>query len=250
MTAVTVSDKVMADEPDQHELVWTSYPELNTERNKQGVGSGIWGGGSFFKLISRLAIDGCDVNAFIAVTPEGQRLSHHFQAPGFINRSFGEGNYLREVPAGSRVGFSCVDSCDIYIGPGAGTATRETCMSADDYIEYANVNSYFDFQTACTWDFSAEVSRGFFDHVALFQDVCIAYFRRATSSTKAFGVAYGPMSNYRRSYTYMRHQPFVIVYNDKSEKDLADGAYSDYYLSYVKTILHEVCHQRQKWYFN
>lgn len=235
----------------ENEIRWISYPETNTERNKEGLGSVVWGGGSFMKLVSKLAIEGCDVNALVAVTPEGDQLLHHFQAPNFVNRSFGDGNYMRQVPAMSNVGFSCVDVCDIYIGPGAaeGKRTRETCKSADDYIEYASVNEYFDFHTKCIKDFTEEVEEGFFSNVAMFQDPCIAYFKRETSASKVWGVSYGSISNYRRSFYYMRHQPFIIASNDRSEKDLSEGPYSDYFY-HVKTILHEMCHQRQDWYLN
>ena len=126
-----LADDPTADELSENQLVWTSWPEINPERNKEGLGGAVWGGGTFLKLISKLAIEGCDVNALIAVTPEGETMMHHFQAPSFVNRDFGEGSYLREVPRGSRIGFSCVDACGIYIGPGAGKQTPGVLTSTN-----------------------------------------------------------------------------------------------------------------------
>ena len=129
--------------PEQHQVTWTRYPEINTEREKQGFGNVVWGGGSFMKLISKLSIEGCDVNAFIAVTPEGKTLYHHFQAPDFVNKDFGEGNYMRIIPKGSAIGFSCVDVCDIIVGPGEVNTDIKRCISPDDYIVRFKIDNSF-----------------------------------------------------------------------------------------------------------
>ena len=49
----------------------------------------------------------------------------------------------------------------------------------------------------------------------------------------------------------MKHRPFIIAYNDilTDTKDISKGIYSDYFLHMI-TILHELCHQHQKWYTN
>ena len=57
------------------------------------------------------------------------------------------------------------------------------------------------------------------------------------------------MSNYWKSYYYMKRKPFIIAYNDKFTTEINRGVYSDYFL-HMKTILHELCHQHQIWYTN
>ena len=241
------TQNALAEELQENEIEWTRYPEVNTDKQKQGFGNVVWGGGSFMKLISKLSIEGCDVNAFIAVTPEGEKLFHHFQAPDFVNRDFGDGSYMRIIPAGSAIGFSCVDACDIFIGPGAGNAKEETCIPADDIM--VNLYQRFDFQTNCIKDFTGEVERQFFSYVPIFQDICVAYFQRETSQEKGWGSSYLAISNYADLYYYMSRQSFIIAYNDHFTTEIDKGIYSDYF-SHIQTILHELCHQHQDWYTN
>ena len=238
-----------------HEIEWTRYPAKNTERNKEGFGNAVWGGGSFLKVIGKLAIEGCDVNAIAIYDSAGEELLylHHFQAPDFINTDFGKGQYLRDVPAGSVLAFTCVDACNIFIGPGAKDfrdsaedGSIEACMSVEEYMAEYSIDVLFDIQTGCTDDFTDEVTRQLLPIMPMFQDTCRVYFSARQSQSKIGGVSYHANTlNLRFLAFYRENRPFILIDSD----DVAEEVGWDYFLD-TNLIMHELCHQQQSWYTN
>ena len=231
-----------------YELRWTRFPEHNPERNKEGAGNAVWGGGSFLKLIGKLAVDGCNVDAIAIYDLAGERMlfSHHFQAPDFVNVDFDKGEYLKEVPSGSVLAFTCVDACDILIGPGASEADDwpGDCMSVEEYAPLRQIDTLFHFVTGCGTDFTSEVNDHFTTRVPMFQDVCIIYFSRKASESKPHGVAYQPFQlNASHDFFVKFHVPFILVNND----DLSPERDWGYFL-HRRLIMHELCHMNQFWY--
>ena len=238
-----------------HEIQWTRYPAKNTERNKEGFGNAVWGGGSFLKVIGKLAIEGCDVNAIAIYDSAGEELLylHHFQAPDFVNADFGRGEYLRMVPAGSVLAFTCVDACNIFIGPGAKDfrdsvedGSIEACMSVEEYMEWGQFHDYFDIQTGCIDDFRGEIVRQFLPIVPMLQDVCVVYFSAKTSNSKIGGVSYNAHKSDNNSRVfYKMNNPFIVVNSDNLVKEVGWGCFRN-----TNLIMHELCHQQQYWYAN
>ena len=244
-------------ELNEYEVQWTQYPAKNTARNKEGTGSIIWGGGSFLKLISKLSIEGCNVNAIAIYKPGTTEVSHlhHFQAPDFVNPTFSNGQYMKYIPKGSPVAFTCVDICDILVGPNQDyweEHLRRSNIRCQSY-EHNFLLASFALTSDCTDDFTEEVKRHFFTRVPIFQDTCIAYFSRKDSTAKISGVATQSMalSSQKGGDVFFRAtQPIVLVGNDNvvwnGDDIITDEEKS--YMRFVKTIMHELCHQQQSWY--
>ena len=174
--------------------------------------------------------------------------AHHFQAPDFVNADFGRGEYLREVPAGSVLAFTCVDACGVLIGPGAskGDGWRGDCMPVEEYVPLLQIDTLFHFLTDCGTDFTSEVNAHFITRVPMFQDVCIIYFSKRASESKVNGVAYDSYQiNASMDYFVKFHTPFVLVDNDvlSTEQDWK-------YFGHRRLIMHELCHINQFWYEN
>ena len=259
---LTAPGNVRAEEPEpeeptlaEYEVEWLQYPEKNTAPNKEGVGSVVWGGGSFLKLVGKLSIEGCNVNAIAIYEPDGTKITHlhHFQAPDFVNPTFSDGQYMKYIPKGSRVAFTCVDACDILVGPNQDRwedeLNRDRCLSYD----YNPIASRFALTSDCTDDFTEEVKRHLLTRVPIFQDTCIMYFSRKNSNNVPWGLATQSivLSAEKPGNVFFRaFQPMVLVDNDNVVWNGDDVITDDEwrYMIHIDLIMHELCHQQQKWY--
>ena len=93
---------------------WFTRPEIDTDRNKQGTAIVKYGGGSFYQLISRLSIEGCEViNLQIDAT------EYDFRHTNAQNSAF-EDRFDTRISPGTQAVIQCVDHCDIiYAGSDA-----------------------------------------------------------------------------------------------------------------------------------
>ena len=232
----------------EHDLIWLHDPDPGVSQNKEGNGNAIWGGGTFLKLIGKLATEGCNVNAIAIYDSEGGELlySHHFQAPNFVNPDFGDGQYMRYVPTGTVLAFTCVDACDIFVGPGAEETRRrlDACLSVSEYIAKYNPERLPYSDIHCNYDFTTDVNDYFLHRVPIFQDTCIVYYDGDNYIYNGF--SFDPIElDYDAPAFYRENIPFVFI-NRKFLSEGVDEAWS--LRSMQRVILHELCHQQQHWY--
>ena len=274
------------DELEPKEIEWLTDPQPDRIRNKEGAGAVRWGGGSFLHLIGGLSIAGCNVDAIAIWTPEeveqGYRrisFSHHFRAPDFVNRDFGQGKYTNHIPKHSVASFTCMDECDVFVGPGAAGLTRqntETCRNYNQKSVYGE-----DRATDCLPLKLGADRNAFAELMPIFHNTCLLYVSSTVRSSSSYPVIpSGGASGYvgytktEQGYAYMVSRlPYIQLniyavhtdYNaDKVYTAYTISDFSEYtdgewlldrdntkdYFSKQGTLMHELCHINQFWYIN
>ena len=218
---------------------WFTHPEVNTDRNKQGSATIQYGAGSFYQLISRLSIEGCEV-----INLQIDDLEYDFRHTNTQNSAF-EGRYDSHISPGSRVMVQCVDHCDmVYAGSNASDSLVRYAEQQEDLrcrpfeIRPELITESSDCKT--DWP---ELFARLFQYIPLFQDLC---WIESDASAKGFrevgrlGAVHGNVG-FLGEAVVLSHFRAEIHLIDRNEIDLNTPWWSF-------TMIHEFCHVHQNWY--
>ena len=219
---------------------WFTHPEVNTDRNKQGSATIQYGGGSFYQLISRLSVEGCDV---INLQVDG--LEYDFRYTNTQNSGF-ENEYESHISGGSRANVQCSDHCDIvYAGSNAPDYLVRFIEEQEDLrcrplqIRPELITGSSD----CKTDWPELLSRLFL-YIPVFQDLC---WIESVASIQGFRELGGQTGAVHANVAFVGTAVVLSVFRpeihllDRNEIDVNTAMWSF-------TMIHEVCHVHQNWY--
>ena len=229
-------------------IQWITNPVINSARNKQGTATIQYGGGSFYKLVSRLAVEGCEV---INLNIEGTE--YDFKKSGDDNHEFTL-RYDGHIPKNTDVRVLCVDNCSIFYGGDLSNdddpQRRFRIESLIEAVErnpasrctlgviggYADIIS----STDCNDDW-LNATRQLLSLVPLYQDVCKVVH---ISRSHGWGQASSGMLIWHGNLMYQvtRAQIDLIAVEGGWESSFERDA------QLLFTTFHELCHIHQSWY--
>ena len=234
---------------------WVTYPEINTNRNKQGQATIQYGGGSFYQLVSRLSTQGCNVHTLSIYNQEKkQTYTYSFENTNEQNQEF-TNNYKQHIPKDTNITITCVDNCTIIYGLDLAEDPRErqriqNIEKCDDDVSLLNefftevYGTNLDSYTECTDNWS-EGARQFFSMVPVFQDICkIEVFLQEGDGSGFFGegMSFQGSTTSPGRALYQYFVPSIIVGLDKDPSQRL----TDTDLLLIE--FHELCHAHQSWY--
>ena len=225
---------------DKTKIKWITYPSINTERNKQGSATIQYGGGSFYKLISRLSVEGCE-----AISLTINNTNYDFRKSNQHNKQFKD-KYNDNIQQNTNIEVMCVDRCDIILG----------LDLVKDYYKRERIKEYekcidlnLDLDIAieyldCHTDWSDRIKK-VLQVMPMYQDVCRmdilidqSYF---TNGSSIDGVLVDG------NVLYSHFIPRIHLYHYVTDLSTIDEYQFDTPLM-ERVILHELCHMHQFWY--
>ena len=223
------------------QMRWLLRPERDPERNKVGSAVIQYGGGSFFQLVSRLAIAGCNATR---LTIDG--LTYDYLKTNAHNQPFKDA-YEEEIAAGTNINILCQDNCDLIYGLDlveSATVRRDLEKNIqrcrDVNFESSKIDDFVESFSECVKDW-------------IYQDDIVAVLRimpiyqhlcKVDATVQRFefvGRASGSMFIYNKAMFAGSIPSLWIATHKNPSLDLsADGKFL--------ISVHELCHVHQNWY--
>ena len=214
-------------------IQWITNPEIDTDRNKQGDATIQYGGGSFYQLISRLSIEGCEV-----INLNIDNLHYDFRNPNEENQDFKD-TYTDRIEQNTNINIMCIDNCGIIYGLNllsdewkGGFDSLPRCEPFRYILE--SVIS----RTDCTTDWTSDIQKVFLQ-IPVLQDLCKI---EVVSKTSGEWGLFFPSIYFAAENIILQAQETTIVFQSNKKKiDLNSD-------DWLYTTIHEVCHAHQVWY--
>ena len=217
---------------------WVAHPDIDTDRNKQRTAIVQLGGGSFYQLISRLSIEGCEV---INIQIDGTE--YDFPHTDTQNSAF-EDRFDRRTSPGTQAIVQCVDHCDIiYAGSNAPDhLVRHIEEEGPRCVPLQFRPGLIIESSDCRTDWPGPIARLFLQ-IPVFQDL---WWIESVATAKGFaepgrhGAVPANVGFIGEGVVLSFLRPEIHLV-DRAEIDL-DSA------RWTFTMIHEFCHIHQNWY--
>lgn len=223
-------------------IEWITTPEINTDRNKQGTAIIQYGGGSFYKLISRLAVEGCDV-----INVKVGDLEYDFRKPGVENQPF-KARYDENILPHANMRVACVDRCDVIIGLDSAkdanwkkkVETKEKCSG----LEFIHWEESL-YNSDCYTDWTPRIQQ-VLQALPVHQDVCRVDSIEAPETSDRLAHIW-PSVLVRGGLMFSEWTPMMFFYHIVPDFD-DTKTYDFNEPRWDKVTAHEFCHHQQSWY--
>ena len=219
---------------------WFTHPEVNTDRNKQGSATIQYGGGSFYQLISRLSVEGCEV-----ITLKTGDLEYDLRHSHVQNRAF-KAQYTDSIDPHTEFRVECVNNCDVaYVGSSASEHTRDWAGTMERCIPWTNVSDgvdpTVDFRN-CNQSWSTEAAHAL-RRIPVFQDLCLYVARISSGFVGGMSFPNILLLNGQAFVQHWRSLVALLIPREDSGIGYLEGR-----STWLHVTLHEICHSHQYWY--
>ena len=217
---------------------WFTHPDINSDRNKQGTAIIKYGGNSFYQLISRLSIEGCEV---INLQIDGTE--YDFRHTNAQNSAF-EDRFDTRISAGTQAVIQCVDHCDIiYAGSDAPDyLVRHIEEEVPRCVPLQYRPGLIKESSDCRTDWPEPIARLFLQ-IPVFQDLC---WIESLATARGFAEV-GRLGAVPANVGFVGEG--VVLSQLRPEIYLVDHVEIDLDRArWTITMIHEVCHIHQNWY--
>jgi hypothetical protein len=210
---------------------WITYPEINTDRNKQGNATVQYGGGSFYQLISRLSIEGCET-----INLKIDDLEYDFRHPNQQNQAFKD-RYTENIEQNTRISIQCIDNCEVVYAGSNVSDWRNLVTLFEGCIDFEYSPEVIASHTDCKTDWSSDVQKAL-RRIPVLQDICKV---EAVSKRERGGYVIANIFFLHENIVAQTHKSTITLVGGSKNTDFENDWWSF-------TKIHEICHVHQNWY--